>query len=495
MNLKYSSLTLSLGAVDLLNSAKIEPEWYPNFKVPPSQGLKRVDLENDLFIIRDERDLDKPFFVIDLGIFDGESNEIVAEIFARVLRVAGNKLDKRRALPRSWARFERGSIMSIFAYSGAAPSGARIHFDQNAYETGHLYAFSLTPTTQEFDDLKKNKALFQRATDKILDAFLEEKVEDVAVDDDDVGQYGLLLSEPLDHMFATSGLLNEWIERKLNQKQLDFVEKSHLEPVRLRGNAGTGKTQAMAVKCLRDLYADNDIKGGDKTFAFLTHSASLAHDVLQTMLYAMDPSGRWAKLKTGSGQPKLWIGTLYEIAEEKIGYEKKGLYPLSLDGREGRYFQEILVQDAIADLNSDPQTNLERFRASKVLGPQLNQNEPSNQLIASVLNEFACSLDSENVRLGNEAAKKYLTDSEREKWQMNLPEEADRELLLKLYEVYRQRLKKERFLSMGQLIADFVKYLGTHEWNQLREELGFDVIFIDEYHYFNRIETLTFHNL
>ena len=155
MNLKYSSLTLSLGAVDLLNSAKIEPEWYPNFKVPPSQGLKRVDLENDLFIIRDERDLDKPFFVIDLGIFDGESNEIVAEIFARVLRVAGNKLDKRRALPRSWARFERGSIMSIFAYSGAAPSGARIHFDQNAYETGHLYAFSLTPTTQEFDDLKK----------------------------------------------------------------------------------------------------------------------------------------------------------------------------------------------------------------------------------------------------------------------------------------------------------------------------------------------------
>ena len=488
----FSSLTLSLGAVEILNLAKIEPEWYPNFKVPQLQGLKRVALDNDLFIVKDDTDLDDPFFVIDLSIFDGQSHENVAEICARALRVVGYTFDEGRALPRSWARFQKGSVLSIFAYPWAAPNGARLHFDQNPFETRYLYAFSLTPKKRDFEYLEKDQELFQCAINKIADALVEKRSGDVDID---VGQYGVLLSEPYDHMFATSGLLHEWIERKLNQKQLAFVEKSHLNPVRLRGNAGTGKTQAMAVKCLRDLYINADENGGDKSFAFLTHSASLAHDALQTMLYAMDPTGRWSRLKTGLGQPKLWIGTLYEMAEEKIGYERKGLQPLSLDGREGSFFQEMLVRKAIADLNRDAQTTLERFRASKILGPQLDHEELSNQLVASILNEFACSLDSENVIRGNVAAKEYLKGGKREKWQMYLPDEADRDLLLSLYEVYRQKLKEERFLSMGQLIADFVKYLGTHEWNQLREELGFDVIFIDEYHYFNRLETLTFQNL
>ena len=45
------------------------------------------------------------------------------------------------------------------------------------------------------------------------------------------------------------------------------------------------------------------------------------------------------------------------------------------------------------------------------------------------------------------------------------------------------------------MIADYGRYLSTHEWEQLRDRDGFDIIFVDEYHYFNRIEAVTLHSL
>lgn len=45
------------------------------------------------------------------------------------------------------------------------------------------------------------------------------------------------------------------------------------------------------------------------------------------------------------------------------------------------------------------------------------------------------------------------------------------------------------------MVADFGRYLFTHEWEQLRERDGFDVIFVDEYHYFNRVEAMTLQSL
>jgi hypothetical protein len=44
---------------------------------------------------------------------------------------------------------------------------------------------------------------------------------------------------------------------------------------------------------------------------------------------------------------------------------------------------------------------------------------------------------------------------------------------------------------MDQMTADFGRYLNTYEWEQLREKLGFDVIFVDEYHYFSRNEAMS----
>jgi hypothetical protein len=50
-------------------------------------------------------------------------------------------------------------------------------------------------------------------------------------------------------------------------------------------------------------------------------------------------------------------------------------------------------------------------------------------------------------------------------------------------------------MSLDQMIADFGRYLSTHGWSHLRNFDGFDVIFVDEYHYFTRPEAMLLHNL
>ena len=170
MSKTFKSLTLSRGAIELLSSAMIEPEWYPSFNVPQEQGLKRVALAQDLFIVTQDTDLDDLFFVIDLSLFEGQDTEVVAEIFARAIRIAGKTFEKRGAIPRSWAPFHSDALLSIYAYSAANPAGARLHFDQNALGSGNLYAFLLTSETLDFANIEMDRELFQRATNSIADA-------------------------------------------------------------------------------------------------------------------------------------------------------------------------------------------------------------------------------------------------------------------------------------------------------------------------------------
>ncbi|MBR7907652.1 UvrD-helicase domain-containing protein, partial [Burkholderia cenocepacia] len=334
--------------------------------------------------------------------------------------------------------------------------------------------------------VQEDNALYQRAIEGTCDAIL---ADPPAVPP--VGNFGVLLSEPLGVRLASTGTLQEWYEQRLNPEQLAFVDRPHDRPVRLRGAAGTGKTQAMVVKCLRDLYADAD---SDKTFAFLTHSSALAHTAVRGMLHALDPTERWTSLRTPSGQPRLWIGTIYELAQEKLGYEKKGLRPLSLDGRDGREYQRILIEQAIEQVVKDPRIVLDLFPGCPDFQKRLTNRGEDASLIDELMNEFACVLDLEAIKKDTHEANRYARAS-REPWQMVLPSEAHRRVVLEIHDIYRGLLRAAKMLGMDQMIADFGGYLGTHEWGALRERDGFDLVFVDEYHYFTRAEAMLLHNL
>jgi hypothetical protein len=233
-------------------------------------------------------------------------------------------------------------------------------------------------------------------------------------------------------------------------------------------------------------------KGGkDARVAFVTHSHSLAHTVLPGMFYALDPSFRWQDLET----TELRLGSLYELAQDILQYERKKLKPLSTDGREGRELQRLLIDDAIDTQLRNTKFRLRDFETcSEDFKARFLDEARRPDLTADLMNEFACVIDAHNIQKGTPAAERYVSNK-RETWQMPLRSEAERRAVLDVHDTYSRLLHDQEYLSMDQMIADFNRYLLTHEWRQLRDRQGFDIIFVDEFHYFNRAERMTLHHL
>ncbi|MBE8717512.1 UvrD-helicase domain-containing protein [Cellvibrio polysaccharolyticus] len=490
MTTTISALVIDQRAINILDRAFIEDVWLQKFEVPENtDGLRRIESNGIVYLLSEAADIDHGYLVINTAVFAPETGLAKPHIvFERVIRVALRHFDRSISIPIHWQQYHSGKLLSVFAQH-SRDSEQRIYFDQSPDDTNNLYAFAVTSKAKDPVIVPEDSALYQRAIDGICDALLTVPPAHIATPP--VGSFGVLLFESLGVRLSSVGTLQEWYEQRLNQEQLMFVNQPHDRPVRLRGSAGTGKTQSMVVKCLRDLYSGAD---SDKTFAFLTHSSALAHTGVRGMLHALDPTERWTSLKTSSGQPKLWIGTIYELAQEKLGYEKKGVIPLSLDGMEGREFQRMLIKQAINQVVKDPRIVLDLFSRCPDFQERLDSHEEDASLIDELMNEFACVLDLEAIKKDTHEANRYARRT-REPWQMVLPSEIHRRVVLEIHDIYRALLRAAKMLGMDQMIADFDRYLGTHEWGTLRERDGFDLVFVDEYHYFTRAEAMLLHNL
>jgi hypothetical protein len=92
------------------------------------------------------------------------------------------------------------------------------------------------------------------------------------------------------------------------------------------------------------------------------------------------------------------------------------LHPLSVDGREGRQFQQILIDDAVHkclknsafvhDLLARCDTSFREFVQDQTSRPSL---------LHELTVEFASAIDAEFVRQGTQSAERYLNQS-RESW-------------------------------------------------------------------------------
>ncbi|PKB20248.1 UvrD-helicase domain-containing protein [Janthinobacterium sp. 64] len=488
--MKPKILVIDQYSLPLLDSALVEDEWFREFKLPETSGkLRRVVIGDNIYILSEAADENSGYLVIYIGengVFSSSARS--RNVFERIIRVALTQFDRGISVPVPWQKFHAGSRLSVYAESYLRGNVERICFDRSPAGTANIYAFAVTSKALDLDNVPIDIECYTFAMEQIVDALITD-IQPII----NGGNYGIVLSEPLGLRLAGSGTLLEWYEKRLNSEQLNFVNKSTDGPLRLRGAAGTGKTQAMVVKCLRDLYDAAD-KNLDYRFAFLTHSSALAHEVVRGMLYALDPSERWANLFTEDGKPRLWIGTLYELAQLQLGYEKKGLSPLSLDGIEGRDYQRVMINDSINQTNSDARIKFGLLNECPDFSDRMEDLDARDALIEEIMNEFACSIDAENIRKGTTDAERYIKE-DREAWQMSLPTMNHRKILLEIHSAYCLELHKEKYLSMDQMVADFGRYLSTHEWNQLKERDGFDRVFVDEYHYFTRVETMVLQNL
>ena len=458
-----SALVLDMGAVNILSGAAVSNDWFQQCSLPPDRtDLRRAHLGNTVYILSQDAGEQSQLLICNLranGI--GTKNRQI--VFSRALRIMLATFGKSVGIPRTYRLHRENSLFSIFAYHYAV-SKARVHFRQ---DDSRMFLYALTDHAEDFSKVALPETLYARAIEHYEEALLTTWESD---QEQTFGSFGIVFEDFVGKMYGQAGVtIEDWCTNRLTTQQLQFVDAPLDRPIRLRGSPGTGKTQCMAIKCLKELF---DADANDTPFraAFITHSAGVAHEVVEGMMWALDPHEQRKKTKSS-----LWLGSLYELAKEKLGYEKKEILPLSLDGVEGRQVQQELVKDCIIDCLQESQFSDHLSNCSDYMRRGLT--EPIDErFLRELANEIACSLDSEGVRLANrEKVREYLEGS-RSLWQMNLESRADRRAVLNIHTKYVELLADTDTINLDQMVADLYGYLNSHEWSVSKRSQGFDVI-------------------
>lgn len=471
---------LDLDAINVLSGARFDDAWFGNFPLPTDRSdLRRVEAGNSVyFLSRAATETSKLFIcnVTERGLGSRNRDIALQRAFRMVLATFGNSV----GIPRTYRIHREGSLLSMYAHPRFI-STARLHF----YHTDRaIFLFATTEQTEDYSRVPLQKHLYDSALNAYDEALLKMWDENP---EGTFGHYGIEFNKQLGREYGWPDItIEEWCTQKLTDQQLAFVNAPLDRPIRLRGSPGTGKTQCMAIKCLKEMFESED-RDLPLRAAFITHSSGVAHEVVEGMMWALDPHNRRNDMTS-----TLWLGSLYELAKEKLGYDKKQIVPLSLDGVEGRQVQEELLRDCISDCLTESGFAKRLAEASKYLRNGLEAPvEP--KFLRELANEIACSLDSEGIRRSNrEKVQEYLT-RDRSIWQMRLDSELDRHLVLDIHTKYSELLAETDTINLDQMVADLYGYLNSHEWSLSKRGDGFDIVFIDELHYFNRYERLVFH--
>jgi hypothetical protein len=212
------------------------------------------------------------------------------------------------------------------------------------------------------------------------------------------------------------------------------------------------------------------------------------------MVLNMDPDGGIEFL--ASDRPALVVTTLYSLANSQMRYDLDSLTPISLDGHEGRTIQADILNDVIEEYRKGDWIAFK----SGCLAPFVTYMEAPKDsterrfFLWELLNEFACVLDAEGVR-GEVTRREQYLGEKRKNWMMLLQSREEREVVLHLYDRFRSWLREVKAIGGDQMISDFLNHLDSFRWEATRDQEGFDVVFVDELHLFNRQERMLFTHL
>jgi len=478
------ALVIDSNAVETLSQAGVRDEWFNDFSIPPNrEDLRRSTIGQIVYILSRNASEDSELFICNMRFEGGiGSAPNIEKVFNSAIRMALARFGKSVGIPSRYKPYRRGPLSSIQAYRHHMNNNSRLYFRYDK----HLYLYAMSNKTVDIDEIYCPLDLYNEVINSFEDALLS-ILEDKVVPDN-VGNYSIIFDDYIGKTYSRSGTtIDEWYNRVLTDQQRKFVDAPMNNPIRLRGSAGTGKTQCMTIKCLKELFeAEENEK--ELRIGFLTHSSGVAHEVVEGMMWALDAENRRCQLQ----HTHLWLGSLYELAKEMLGYDSKQITPLSLDGADGRKVQRELVQICVDECRK----SMDFSNCSDYIRKGLISSSMDDGFLRELSNEIACSLDSEGVRKSDADKVAEYLNGKRHPWQMELEYREDRQVILDIHAEYIKLLADTDTINLDQMIADFLGYLNSNEWSIYRKNSdGFDVIFIDELHYFNRYERMIFHSL
>jgi hypothetical protein len=408
------------------------------------------------------------------------------ECFSRILRAGLSQFSPGLVqLPLKWKIYHQGSLLSFQSNRLTAGITTRIYLDVAPEGTNHVFAYHLSDEKEPLTREAYDAGLFEDAYFGFEEALKSRTGVQAARTV--IGHPTYAFTEIFDAADITHGLsFSTWRDSRLTAQQRQFFDAPFDGPLRVKGPAGTGKTLVLTMRFLKEVY--DRLDRGEKIRAcFLTHGEETVENI-KRYLMQIDERNLFYEVTQPAGI-ELEIKTIHALANQYINSDNENVDPLSLDGAEGRTFQlEIIDSVVSAFLGTEwPLIYRDGCRDEFISAIEAPHDEPAfRSFCYDLSDEFASVLETFGVRGIDEIGARYLKVSPSPRALAH--NMAEKLVVIELYRCFRQELLDLGVVSLDQFTADFLAYLNSFRWDNLRRDKGFDVIFADELHLFNAQE-------
>jgi len=417
--------------------------------------------------------------LVDTGLFQSLKEQHRNETLRRIIQIGAHP---KQRVPTSWAPFHAGSKLSIQAVPYAMlRDPPRIEFELDPDGLKHTYLYTLDKTKRRLETVQVPMAVLHHALSLFDEAALRRSDW---TPPSALSETAQLVLSPLDNRISLGIKRRDWLNGRLTSTQQRFLDTPLTQSLRLFGAAGTGKSLSLVLKCIAELGKRFPAEPHYRAL-FLTHSQSTV-DTVKAALFAVDDDG----LLANASEDTVQVCTLLELANQAMRYDRWGLQLLSTDGVEGRQLQREAIRGQLQGfIRGDWVAYRARCSDAFVEAIEADPGTPQAMAFANaVINEVNCVLEAEGVRDNEERRARYLIGKDRKPWMMPLANEEERRVLLRLYDLFRRFLQEMNAMGAGQMVADYLGFLDNNLWNNARRAEGWDAVFVDEFHLFDRQE-------
>lgn len=480
------SLVFTLNSLDLCCRHQLDDDWFHTFAVPDdgSWGVMRLDYKKNIYILDRSAHDTQARIVIDLndsGYFGRLKPAGKLQALQRIYHIAASAHYPRAWFPETWDQYVAPNLISVYAYSlnvGRERLVVKMMRNENS-----IFCCAVTPRNHsiKLEEYEPNLEAYREASSHFEEAAQE--VEQLLIKLNKPIKDGVFDLEEVAYGAVSNGVTyTPWLSR-LSEAQKGFVNAMPNRSQKLRGPAGTGKTLAMILKTLHEYYRAQD---SEKTarILYITHSWGVA-DQVQSILDQIDERGITNQID---------VLPLLTLAQLRLDH--KNIRVLGDDSYQGKEAQlralaELVARARKGDWNAYESSCSPSFAKRVTSNPGTVE---ANRFLWDLMLEFACVISANGILPGFSSEQRYK-QIERRPWMMPLENDADKEFVFSLYAGFIGDLIGREEMTTDQVISDFLNLLSTFRWYSERLRMGYDMIFVDEFHLFNEQERMVFHNL
>lgn len=401
----------------------------------------------------------------------------IITIFQKVLRFAVRYFRGRGFAP---CELVKDNIGIIFPFPFNDQRGSyRVVVDRNTYRNGKTYNF-LTVYYGGNGEINTPPKFIN--LNQFYEEFKNYNVPANAISGS-IGHShinGLTVMElgKIDYHFQSGLPYEEWM-KYLTKPQKAFVKRDIRGAERIEGAAGTGKTLAMVLKCIRQMKINPS-----KKYIFITHSVPTKQHIIDLFIEC-DSTIDSYMCKDGSLSGNLLVTTVQEWCIKYLGTNLLETEYLDRDAMTSKNVQKMYIEEAYDKVMKESLSFYREILSDKYLDYITNSDK---DILLEML-RYEIGVVIKGKANGDLDVYKTLT---RPSYGIPCAKEADFNFTHLIYSDYQKQLCEESTFDSDDIVITALSSLNAPIWRRRREVEGFDACFIDETHLFNFNELSVF---